>query len=476
MESIKKARNRLRLYPKLIVECGPQATEYARCVALRDNVMKGDCAKEFEAFKVCVQEAAKRMKTRLMALGGRGSRFGSTETIQIHLFLGFVIRFMFIVYGEHHDKTNVLKYTDVDYHVFTDAASEVAQGGSPFDRHTYRYTPFLAWILLPNVYSHFIFGKILFSLLDCIASKLIYQLLLLDGQSKDTAVKCSFLWLYNPLVIGVSTRGSAEAIMAVLVLMTLYFMRLRLALLAGFSLGISIHFKLYPVIYCFPLYVSLTSHHLQDSIWRQILPNRSKLRLVIGTAISFFGLTGLGFFMYGEQYIEEAFLYHLSRTDTRHNFSIYFYLLYIGADYYIPGLNLATFGPQLLLIIVLGFKFSNRLDVPFALFTQTVVFVTFNKVITSQYFLWYLLLLPLIVSRLTMTSSKAILLTVLWIAAQVSWLLPAYLLEFHAVNAFVPIWLESIAFFSCNVGILMAVISSYMVVPTIHHHNSRKNR
>ncbi|XP_066963999.1 GPI mannosyltransferase 1 [Macrobrachium rosenbergii] len=411
-----------------------------------------------------------------MALGTRSSRFGSTEAIQIHLFLGFLVRFMFIVYGEHHDKTNVLKYTDVDYHVFTDAAYEVASGGSPFDRHTYRYTPFLAWMLLPNIYYHFIFGKLIFSFFDCVASKLMYHLLLLDGQSKATAVKCSFLWLYNPLVIGVSTRGSAEAVMAVLVLLTLYMLRLRLTLLSGFFLGLSVHFKLYSVIYTLPMYVSLTSHHHQDSVWRQILPNHAKVRLAVGAMISFFGMTGLGFFLYGEQYIEEAFLYHLSRTDTRHNFSIYFYLLYIGSDFHIPGLSIATFGPQLLLVVALGYKFSNRLDVPFAIFAQTVVFVTFNKVITSQYFLWYLVLLPVIVPRLSMTWQKGVLLTVLWTAAQVSWLLPAYLLEFHAINAFIPIWLESIAFFCCNVGILMAFISSYIAIPSIHHQNSRKNR
>ena len=411
-----------------------------------------------------------------MAIGARGSRFGSTEAIQIHSFLGFVVRFMFIVYGEHHDRTNVLKYTDVDYHVFTDAAYEVAKGGSPFDRHTYRYTPFLAWMLLPNIHSHFIFGKLLFSLMDCVASKLMYHLLLLDGHSKATAINCSFLWLYNPLVIGVSTRGSAEAIMAVLVLLTLYLFRLRLVFLAGLFLGMSIHFKLYPVIYCLPLYISLTSHHHQDSVWRQLMPNSAKTRLAIGTAVSFFGLTGLGYFMYGEQYIEEAYLYHLSRTDTRHNFSIYFYLLYIGADFHIPGLSIATFGPQLILVVALGYKFSSRMDVPFALFTQTAVFVTFNKVITSQYFLWYLVLLPVIAPRLAMTWQKGVLLTVLWIAAQVSWLLPAYLLEFHAINAFIPIWLESIAFFCCNVGVLMAFLSSYTAIPNIHHQNSRKNR
>lgn len=65
MESVKRARDRLKAYPKLVANCSTTATDYARCVALKDNVMKGDCNTEFEAFKKCLMESAKRMKTRL---------------------------------------------------------------------------------------------------------------------------------------------------------------------------------------------------------------------------------------------------------------------------------------------------------------------------------------------------------------------------------------------------------------------------
>lgn len=411
-----------------------------------------------------------------MGLGSRGSRSSSSEVIQVHMFLGFLVRLGFVIYGEHHDQTSILKYTDVDYHVFTDAAREVLEGGSPFDRHTYRYTPYLAWLLMPNIQLNFAFGKLLFSFLDCCASRLIYEILILDGQSKVTSLKCCFLWLYNPLVIGVSTRGSAESIMAVLVLLVLYMMKMRLHILSGLFLGAAIHFKLYPVIYSLPLYLSLSHFHQKVVGWKLFLPNYLKMRLVCGTAVAFLGLTGMGYVLYGEQYIEEAFLYHFSRTDTRHNFSVYFYLLYIGADFHIPGLSIATFGPQLVLVLALGFKFRNHYDVPFALFTQTLVFVTFNKVVTSQYFLWYLMLLPVVVPRLNISWRKAVVLASLWVGAQVSWLLPAYLLEFHGINAFVPIWLEGIAFFCCNVGVLMALLSSYRSHSAPHHHSTRKNR
>ena len=41
-----------------------------------------------------------------------------------------------------------MKYSDIDYSVYTDAAGYLANGGSPYDRHTYRYTPLLAYMMV----------------------------------------------------------------------------------------------------------------------------------------------------------------------------------------------------------------------------------------------------------------------------------------------------------------------------------------
>lgn len=65
METAKRAQSRLRLYPKLVGECSPSAVEYARCVALRENIVKDDCSAEFQKFKKCITEAAKKMKIRV---------------------------------------------------------------------------------------------------------------------------------------------------------------------------------------------------------------------------------------------------------------------------------------------------------------------------------------------------------------------------------------------------------------------------
>lgn len=77
-----------------------------------------------------------------------------------------VVRVALIVSGEWQDAHMPVKYTDVDYMVFSDAAAFVAARRSPYLRYTYRYSPLLAYILLPNTWGFPAFGKVVFSAAD----------------------------------------------------------------------------------------------------------------------------------------------------------------------------------------------------------------------------------------------------------------------------------------------------------------------
>lgn len=337
------------------------------------------------------------------------------------------------------------------------------------------------------------YGKILFSLFDILTSYLIYSLCLIESAgNKALSRRCSYLWIYNPLPIVICSRGSSESIILSLVLATLFLAKKKATGLAGIVYGFSgtfitirmiswmnsnlylffstVHFKLYPIAYCLPLYLCTTQgldtaklKHLP--LWKNILSITShRIRLVVGSVLGFFIPTLICYYYYGDEFLQESYYYHLTRKDIRHNFSTYFYMLYLNwntAGILGTILSILTFAPQVILLITAAVLFRNAGDLCFTIFVQTYCFVIFNKVCTSQYFLWYLSLLPVVYCKLQIKISNALILLFVWYFAQVAWLLPAFFLEFEGRNAFMYVWLESIAFFCANVGILVQIIKNY---------------
>jgi len=86
------------------------------------------------------------------------------------------------------------------------------------------------------------------------------------------------------------------------------------------------------------------------------------------------------------EFLNETYFYHLIRKDHRHNFSIYFYQMYLSMS--VPEslfskiLGLLTFIPQMLLIFLIGLYYYK--DLIFCCFLQTYVFIAYQKVCTSQ--------------------------------------------------------------------------------------------
>ncbi|XP_073687011.1 GPI mannosyltransferase 1 [Garra rufa] len=377
--------------------------------------------------------------------------------------IALLIRLVLLCFGVYQDQNLQLKYTDVDYHVFTDASRFITQGQSPYNRSTFRYTPLLALILTPNVLLSAHFGKLLFVSCDLLSALLVFRLLVLRGASRSSACVYCGLWLFNPLPIGVSTRGNAESLLAVLVLSTLLCLESRRRTSAAFLFGLSVHMKIYPVTYALPIALSLSGAPARGpGLIRNLIRcfNKDLLLFAAVSGSVFFGLNAIFYCIYGWDFLQESYLYHLTRRDIRHNFSPYFYMLYLTAEQRWSGvLGLVCFLPQLLLLCLSSLAF--RSDLPFCCFVHTAVFVGFNKVCTSQYFLWYLCLLPLVLPRLTLSLRRGLGLLLLWFVGQALWLSPAYYLEFEGWNGFAVVWIAGLLFLLINSLILGQIISHY---------------
>ncbi|KAM3556760.1 hypothetical protein ARSEF4850_005377 [Beauveria asiatica] len=412
--------------------------------------------------------------------------------------LAALLRLLLLLYGAWQDAHSALKYTDIDYLVFTDAARSVSLGSSPYARATYRYTPLLAWLLLPTA-AHpllFHFGKLLFALADLAAGWLTLRLLLLRGggsPSQNSRVTASqragafaALWLWNPMVATMSTRGSAEALLGVLTMALLWAVARRRVVLAGVVLGLAVHVKIYPFIYA-PAVVwwmdeqrmttdgggggkarKSTTKTLLEAAMRFVTPAR--IKFTVASLATFMLLNVIMYSIYGTPFLVHTYLHHGTRIDHRHNFSLYNIMLYINSATP-PGsvsssLLLRTesmaFVPQLLLSCVLIPIVLAKKDLATSMMAQTFAFVTFNKVCTSQYFLWYMIFLPLYLpgSSLLQNPQLGISALLLWVVAQGAWLQQGYELEFLGRSTFVPgLWLASLAFFLVNCWILGIIIS-----------------
>lgn len=323
-----------------------------------------------------------------------------------------LLRVILLFYGLYQDAHSPMKYTDIDYMVFTDAARYVSRGRSPYARDTYRYTPLLAWLLVPTAWTGqlwFSFGKALFAAADVVAGWLIMQVLRKhqghgdgNGMQMPTAraLRYASIWLLNPMVATISTRGSSEGLLGVLVVALLWAVKERRIIVAGALLGAGVHFKIYPFIYG-PAIIWQLDDDDQDRdrgsdengsslfarAYRFLMPSRL---LLSATALVVFAILNIWMYaLYGLPFVQHTYLHHVTRIDHRHNFSPYNILLYLSSSQSargVPGNNFESlaFIPQLTLSALLIPLVLARKDLAGSMLAQTFAFVTFNKVCTSQ--------------------------------------------------------------------------------------------
>jgi hypothetical protein len=65
MDSVKSAKERLKKYPALILQCREFGILYADCVLKKREIKKNDCKSEFDKLKACLVKAAAQQKTKL---------------------------------------------------------------------------------------------------------------------------------------------------------------------------------------------------------------------------------------------------------------------------------------------------------------------------------------------------------------------------------------------------------------------------
>lgn len=379
--------------------------------------------------------------------------------------LSALIHIALIVYGEWQDRHMRVQYTDIDYWVYSDAARHVYHGRSAFDRHTYRYTPLLAYLLIPNEVVGLWWGKAVFSAAGILSGILIYKL-------TNRSVVYASLWLFSPLTINISTRGSSDSLIILLILLVCYELQRGRLGAAAVWYGLSVHLRIFPIFFLIPIVLYLGKKNSGKIL---------RFSLISGSVC--LGLIAFFYIRDGYRFIYEAYLYHFVRKDHRHNFSLFYYAIYLAStateslgttEWLSPTtlskiLTFAGFIPQLGSLIFVGIKFGEK-NLPFAIFLQTVIFVAFNKVITAQYFLWYFGLLPVALSAIIGDGSddapriiaQVVGAIVLWGAAEVFWLRASYRLEVESEHNFKELLAASVCLFFAHIVLLIVFIRGFL--------------
>lgn len=329
----------------------------------------------------------------------------------------------------------------------------------------------------------------------------------------------SLFYLYNPISISICTRGSADCIIVFLVLITLIFIEAGFYPIAGLCYGFAIHFKIYPIIYfpCLYLYIiykdfnkkresrnakinednldtdkSKESKYYSDFFlfrvysyicrifsnivtyfWQVVkfsfksFLNYKAIIFAVLAIVTFLFFLVVFYLILGNKFLFEYLLYHLVRKDHRHNFSIFYYLIYLTYNtQFSKLLSLITFAPQALLVGISSLALFQNINL--CLVIVTMIFVTFNKVITAQYFLWYISLIPLIVPFNKLFDFKnhpgkvlyGLFMFLVWLVLELLWNNYSHHLEYKGNNLFLEIWGINIGFFLVNCWIIKDLITN----------------
>lgn len=95
-------------------------------------------------------------------------------------------------------------------------------------------------------------------------------------------------------------------------------------------------------------------------------------------------------------------MYHLSRLDNRHSFSPIFYEIYLSLNTQSVMRSVA----QLCVVVAATKRTHKSISPYYAHFVMTYAFVSFNKVITMQYYMWIFGALLLVLPESTLMTNS----------------------------------------------------------------------
>jgi phosphatidylinositol glycan class M len=390
--------------------------------------------------------------------------------------------------------------------------------------------------------------QLLFSGGDILAGWQLWRLASRQRAPPAAAAAAAALWLCNPFTFTISTRGSCDALVANLLLGVLLLLLDGRALPAALLYGLAVHVRIYPIIYAPAIVLFLARKHLAEAVGgpevrggggggalsgtkRRGQPRRGEPRssrqgaarqpgptrtsrsplqaplrwgpfaaAVLRQGAAFGALSGGVFLalgaafyrLYGDPFLQEAFLHHLTRKDPRHCFSVHWYSVYLdfmrpwpaataaaaaeqGLAAPLPAAAAAAAGagggrawdpaalaplPQAAALLALAGALHEHL--PFCWLLQTIAFVAFNKVSTAQYFVWWFALLPAALPGLPWPPRGALAAALAaWAAAQLHWLAWGYLLEFEGAPAHLGLWAASLVFLIANAALIVALLRAW---------------
>ena len=322
---------------------------------------------------------------------------------------------------------------------------------SLYRREDYKYPFFIAYIMQLDVYFGGNLGKIVFSICDAYNINIAY----------DPRNEVSYAFsIVNFLSAAIASRGSADSVH------NMFLVRAAMnnyadndIMISSFILlGVATFLRLYPII-LLPIFVL-------DMVKRK--RNSSSMKLmtllpVLSFLVTLIMLMCIAYLFFGQElYFENAIQFHLTkRSDTQHNFSPWFYVLLLESSNETTLMIVKVF--QVLSILIIALKhFYEQGPYQYIffknLFMTMLCFVTFNSVITAQYFTWFGCFLPLIMmlpnrekEKEKESQGKLLVALCIFLVGMTAWLAVAYLLEFRGLVHMHHAYIASVFFILCSV-------------------------